>query len=105
MRRAEAILRNGPSLNFREPGGPDVAEGFSTARVQTEHLSGVPEEVAAGKARLFPTEGGPAIIELEVSESIVRQADLVSEVRFEPGFGFEELLAAWPSLTKRIVVP
>jgi hypothetical protein len=105
MRRAEAILRNGPNLNFKEPGGPYLAEGFSAARVQTEHPQGMPEEIAAGKARLFPTEGGPAIIELEVPESIVRQADLVGEVRFEPGFGFEELLAAWPSLTKRIVVP
>jgi hypothetical protein len=42
--------------------------------------------VASGKARLFPNEGGPAILEIEVPESIVRLADLGGEVRFEPGF-------------------
>jgi hypothetical protein len=61
--------------------------------------------VATGKARLFPTEGGAAIVEIEVPESIVQKADLGGEVRFDPGFGLEELLAAWPSIPKRILVP
>ncbi len=58
-----------------------------------------------GKARLFPNEGGPAIIEIEVPESIVAKADLGGEVRFEPGYGLAELLAAWPSIPKRIISP
>ena len=29
--------------------------------------------------------------------------DAGGEIRFEPGFGLEELLDAWPQLTKRIV--
>jgi hypothetical protein len=61
--------------------------------------------VAARKAAIFPNEGGPAILEIEVPESIVRKADIKGEVRFEPGFGFEELLAAWPTIPKRILTP
>jgi hypothetical protein len=102
-RRAEAILTEGPDANFREPGGSDAAEGFSTARITGPYPYGSPEEVAKGKGRLFPNEGGPVILEIEVPEAIVRQADLGGEVRFEPGFGLEELLAAWPSLTRRIL--
>ena len=104
--RAEAIVRDGPNPAFREAGATDTAEGFSTARIaQDAYPQGSPETVATGKALLFPNEGGPAFVEIEVPESIVREADLVVEVRFETGLGLEELLAAWPSLTKRIVIP
>jgi hypothetical protein len=104
-KRAEAILLNGPDPNYKEPGGLDTAEGFSTARIGDPCPFGSPEAVAAAKALLFPDEDGPAIIEFEVSEALARKADLGGEVRFEPGFGLEELLAAWPSLSKRILVP
>src|SRR5437899_12205190 len=102
--RAEAILRHGPDPNYKEPGGSDLAEGFSTTRVQGSYPYGSPDAIAAGKARLFPNEGGPAIVEIEVPESIVQKADLEGEVRFERGFGLEELLAAWPLITKRILL-
>ncbi len=98
--RAEAILRNGP-----DPGGLDRAEGFSAARLTGSFLGGSPEAVAAEKAKLFPAEGGPAILEIEVPESLVRKADLGSEVRFHPGYGLEELLAIWPLIPKRIFTP
>ncbi len=58
---------------------------------------------ARNKNLLFPNEGGPVILEIEVPESLVGKADIGGEVRFEPGFGLEELLAAWPSLPKRIL--
>ena len=103
--RAEAILRNGPDPNFKEPGGSDTAEGFSTTRIGGSHPYGSPDAIAAGKAKLFPNEGGAAIVEIEVPESIVQKADLQGEVRFEPGYGLEELLAAWPSIPKRILPP
>jgi hypothetical protein len=65
---------------------------------------GSPEDYARGKARLFPAEGGAAIVEVEVPQSIV---DLAihpgGEVCFYPGYGLEELLAAWPRIAKRIV--
>jgi len=101
--RAEAILRDGPNPKFREPGGSDNAEGFSTARLTGPYPNGSPEKAAIGKADLFPNEGGPVFLEIEVPEVIVRQADLRGEVRFEYGFGLTELLAAWPSLSKRII--
>lgn len=104
-KRAEAIVQNGPDPNFQEPGGPLRAEGFSTARAQGSHPFGSPEIAADGKARLFPNEGGPAIIEIDVPDWLVQMADLGGEVRFEPGFGLAELLQAWPSLPKTIVVP
>ena len=93
-RRAEAILRGGPDPSFQEPGGLDTAGGFSTVRTQGPFPFGSPEEIALGKSQLFPDEGGPAIIEIEVPQSIVQKADLGGEVRFEPGFGIEELLVA-----------
>jgi hypothetical protein len=53
---------------------------------------------------IFPSEGGPAILEIEVPTSMVDLAiDAGGEIRFEPGFGLDELLAAWPEIAKRIV--
>ncbi len=103
--RAEAIFRDGPDPSFREPGGFGTAEGFSTARVQGAYPFGVPDTVALGKGVLFPNEGGPAILEIEVPQSLVAMADLVGEVRFDPGYGLEELLAIWPLIPKRITSP
>ncbi len=101
--RAEAILRDGPNPNFREPGGSDTAEGFSTARLTGPYPYGSPGEKAIRKDRLFHNEGGPVFLEIEVPEAIMQQADLEGEVRFEYGFGLKELLAAWPALSKRII--
>jgi hypothetical protein len=101
-RRAEAILRDGPDARFREPGGQDPAWGFSTAPPHGPYPCGNPRVLATRKAALFPDEGGPAILEIEVPEEIITVAvDQVAQVRFEPGFGLEELCAAWPSRPKR----
>ena len=67
------------------------------------------------KAKNFPNEGGPAIVEVDVPEAVV---DLVllhpiggiafadsGEIRFEPGMGWDELIREWPNLSKRILVP
>lgn len=103
-RRAEAILLDGPDPDFREPGGFEKTLGFSTAPPQGPYHTGDPKEVAAAKASLFANEGGPVILEIEVPEEIVALAvDNISELRFEPGNGLEELRAAWPSLRKRIL--
>jgi hypothetical protein len=101
--RAEAILRDGPNPNFMEPGGSDAAEGFSTARLTGPYPYGSPQDMAMQKACLFPSEGEPVLLEIEVPEAIVRQADLEGEVRFEYGFGLKELLTVWSSLPKRIL--
>lgn len=102
-KRAEAILLNGPDPTFIEPGGSPPASGFSTARLEGPHPYGSPEVVAAGKARNFPNEGGPAILEIEVPEHIVQMAELQGEVRFDPGWGLEELLDVWALIPKRIL--
>src|SRR5579862_5249749 len=102
--RADLILKNGPDPGFMEPGGIDPARGFSTYPAGTSITVGTPEQYAAGKATLFPNEGGPAIIEVELPEDIADLGiDAGGEIRFEPGFGLEELRQAWPRLTKRIV--
>ena len=101
--RAEAILLNGPNPDYREPGSLEPARGFSTARLQGPYPQGSPENVANGKARLFPNEGGSVILEIDVPEAIVRKAQLGGEVRFERGYGMQELLAVWPSLMRRII--
>jgi hypothetical protein len=78
---------------------------LSTARSKGPYPYGSPEEIATKKAMNFPSEGGPAILEIEVPESLVRKSDLEGEVRFEPGYGLEELIDAWSMLPKRIIVP
>jgi hypothetical protein len=102
--RADSILQNGPNPNFREPGGSDSAGGFSTCPTRGPSSVGAPEQYATGKATLFPNEGGPAIVEIEVPEDVIDLAiDAGGEIRFQPGFGLEELRQAWPLITKRIV--
>jgi hypothetical protein len=71
---------------------------------------GTPEEYARRKAAGFPNEGGPAILVVDVPENIVALA--VDEiyfplrqgvVQFDQGAGLDELRAAWPTLSKRII--
>ena len=101
--RADSILQNGPNAAFVEPGGIDPARGFSTSPAQGPFPYGTPEMYAAGKANLFPGEGGPAIVEIELPEHIAALGiDAGGEIRFEPGFGLEELLKEWPSIAKRV---
>jgi len=71
---------------------------------------GTPIDYARGKADKFPNEGGAAILEVDVPDEIVAKATErllpVSQglVQFDIGAGIEELLAAWTSLTKRVVL-
>jgi hypothetical protein len=103
-RKAEAILRDGPNPNYREPGGVEKAEGLSTAPPHGPYDSGDPRSVAASKAALFPDEGGPAILEIVVPEEIVvLSVDLITEIRFVSRGGLEELCAVWTTLSKRIL--
>jgi len=103
--RAEAILCHGPNPNFREPGEIYTsAGGFSTAPVEGPFPFVSAEVCAVRKAALFPNEGGPAILEIEVPLAISELAiDEGGEVRFIPGWGLEELLIAWPTIPKRIL--
>lgn len=103
-KRAEAILRNGPDPDFLEPGGFEKAGGFSTAPPHGPYSSSNPRSVADAKSALFPDEGGPAILELEIPEEFIALAiDVVEEVRFELGFGLQELRDAWASVPKGIL--
>jgi hypothetical protein len=98
------ILQNGPDPNLVV--GGDTAYGLSTAPTVGPYPLGDPVDYAHGKARLFPQEGGPAIREIDVPESIVALAvHPGGEVWFGPGFGLEELVAAWLQISKRIAIP
>jgi hypothetical protein len=89
-----------------EPGGFEKAGGFSTAPPQGPYPFGDPRAFASRKAALFPDEGGPAVLEVEVPEAIVALAiNEIAEIRFEPRHGLEELCEAWPVLPKRILEP
>jgi hypothetical protein len=102
--RADHIFHNGPDPNLVV--GGDTANGLSTAPLGGPYPLGAPEDYARGKARNFPQEGGPAILEIEVPASIVALAvHPGGEVLFLPGFGLEELLTAWPQLSKRVYTP
>ncbi len=114
--RAESIIKNGPDANFREPNGT-AADGFSTSPAGGPFDVGSPEDYARGKAANFPNEGGPAIVAFDLpedlAESIVggvgepipgKAFNAGAEIRFEPSGGLEQLLVAWPALTKTIVL-
>ena len=103
-RRAEAILRDGPNSNFIEPGDFTKTEGFSAALAGGPFPARTPEEYAIRKSQLFLEEGGPAVVEFEVPEELMELIeDLLPEVRFDWGFGLEELIALWPTLPRRIL--
>jgi hypothetical protein len=88
-----------------EPGGLDRAGGLSTDLSGGPFPLGSPEQYAMAKARLFPQEGGAAILEIDVPESIAELGiDAGGAIRFIPGFGLEELVNAWPSLSKKMIV-
>ena len=102
-KRAEAILRDGPDLNFVEPLSLYREEAFFAAPAEGPFPVGTPEFYASSKARLYPDEGGPAVLEFEVPVEIVRLALYVGDYRFDWEGGLAELLEAWPTLPKRIL--
>lgn len=106
--RAERIILSGPDPNFIEPGGAR-SEGFSTSLAAGPFPLGKPAEYALAKSKIFPDEGGPVIVEVEVPDEIVSIA--VSPwfplsqgvVQFDEGAGLTELRDAWPTLSKQII--
>jgi hypothetical protein len=107
--RGERILARGPDPDFVEPGGGDQrAEGFSTCLLGGPFPLGTPEEYARRKAALFPNEGGPVIVVVEVPDDLLALTDQVffplsqGVAQFDEGAGLKELRAAWPTLTRQI---
>ncbi len=109
--RTEQIVAFGPDPDFIEPGGGISSEGFSTCLEGGPFPFGTPEDYARRKATAFPDEGGPAILEVNVSDDIIALATdeayfPLSQglVQFDEGAGLEELRAAWSLLPKRILL-
>ncbi|MGH7136685.1 MAG: hypothetical protein ACREHD_13160 [Pirellulales bacterium] len=115
LRRARAIEAHGPDPSFCEPdsGNLPPAEGFSTVIAAGRTCAtGSPEMAARQKDALFPDEGGPAILEVNVPQWIMAivYADPLAaglaksgEIRFDPESGLNELRAEWHKLTKRVI--
>lgn len=109
LQRAESIIQNGPDVHFQEPGGLMPAEGFScTIPGEIEPLLSA-ADYAYGKSRLFPDEGGPIIIELDVPEDVIEKAESPwlprsgGVIQFDPDNGLEELLDMWNNISKRLI--
>ncbi len=106
--RAESIILLGPDPDFVEPGGAR-AEGFSSSLASGPFPLGKPVEYAVAKSKIFPDEGGPAIVEIEVPDEIVSLAVSAwfplsqGVVQFDEGAGLTELREAWPLLSKQII--
>jgi hypothetical protein len=106
--RAEQIVANGPDPDFVEPGGGPRAENFSTYLENGPFLAGTPEDYACLKAALFPNEGGPVILQINVPDDIVALAIAAylplgqGIVQFDRGAGLEELRSAWSTIAKQI---
>ncbi len=115
LQRARLIEANGPDPTYRESGAASLpaAEGFSTVIADGRPCStGTPEMAARSKATLFPDEGGPAILEVEVpgwimailyAEPIAAGLARSGEIRFESECGLNELRAEWHNLVKRVI--
>ena len=86
------------------------------ARAEGPFDVGSPADYAVQKARIFPDEGGPAIVEFELPDSVAdemiggpglleagKALDAGFEIRFEKRQGLELLLAQWPELKKRMI--
>ena len=106
--RAEQIVAGGPQLVWRDPdtGEVDTAYGFSTARPNARHDFGTPERYARGKATQSPNQGGPVILELDIPDAVAMCSDpdmRPDEYCFNLERGYQELIAAWPSISKRII--
>lgn len=71
--RAENIVRAGPDPHYLEPGGVGPASGFSMNVEIGPFLFGTPEAYARSKASEFPSEGGPAILRVDVPDDIVHE--------------------------------
>jgi hypothetical protein len=100
--RADAILAGGPDPRLTGP------EGFSTYLEHGPFLFGPPTAYACAKAAAFPTEGGGALLAVDVPDSII---DLTIDeyfprsqglIQFDAGAGLEELRAAWSTLRKEV---
>jgi len=112
--RARRIAARGPDPYYVEPGGGRRWDppGFSTCRLDRPCPVGTPEDYARRKAVNFPNEGGPAILEIEVPAAILaileadpnaRDSMNSGDTLFDPAVGIAELIAAWPTLTKRVI--
>ena len=102
-------MAQGPDPDFVQPGGGARAENFSTYLERGPFLLLPPEEYACKKAAEFPTEGGAAILAVDVPDDIIAlAADPVyfplsqGVVQFDEGAGLEELRAVWSALPKQI---
>ena len=92
--------------------GPDPArlgsDGFSTYLEGGPFHFGSPEEYACRQAAASPTEGGGAILVMDVPDSIIDLA--VSDffprsqglIQFDEDAGLRELVAAWPGILTTI---
>ena len=106
--RAKQIETSGPDPDFVEPGSATRAESFSTCLESGPFPLGTPQQCARRKAALFPHEGGPAILAVDVPDDIIALAVNAlfplsqGLVQFDAGAGLEELRAAWPTLAKEI---
>jgi hypothetical protein len=84
---------------------------FSTCLERGPFPLGTASEYAFRKAALFPNEGGPSILAVDVPDEIIALTTdeyfPISQgvVQFDPDVGLEDLLAAWPRLWKEIRSP
>ena len=101
-------MANGPLPDYQESGGRQWEDGFSMAAEYGPFNLGNPETYARRKANLFPGEGGPVLLIVDVPYSITEIAlsDLfdINEglIQFDYGYGIEELRAQWPQLSKEV---
>jgi hypothetical protein len=110
MYRAERIIRVGPEPDYGKSVGVRGDHVFSLYCEGASPDYGTAEEYAFGKDRLFPHEGGPVILTIDIPDDIIAQS--VPEidpfsfgyVEFQKGFGIDALRAAWATIATSAVM-
>lgn len=117
--RAQSILEKGPDANYRER--QSQVEGFFVvpAGLIPDEQPGSAVSYARAKAKNkdFLSEGGPALLEFELSDEqatdiVGEEGEMVPgkafnarlEIAFQKDGGLEALIVLWPSLNKRVVL-
>ena len=102
--RAPSLIANGPDAAFRDAGDSFPAGGFSVATPHGSEVAGVggtAQDYARATAAAYG--GDPVVVSMRMPRSVYSKgAGDMTEMRFEPGSGLEDVQKAWRQMDKHV---